>query len=69
MTFGGSQLAHLKVASLIKSMNLRCAFPFDQGRIPIVMQDVVYRGPIVPTYIWAEPGIDHVTLIHRIWLS
>lgn len=37
MTFGGSQLAHLKVASLTRSTNLRCAFPLDQGRIPIVM--------------------------------
>lgn len=41
-TFGGSQLAHLKVASLMRSMNLRCAFPLAQGKIPIVMQGVVY---------------------------
>jgi hypothetical protein len=36
-TFGGSQLAHLKVASFTRSMNLRCALDFDQGKTPIVM--------------------------------
>ena len=31
MRLGGSQFAHLKVASLIRSMYLRWALPFAQG--------------------------------------
>jgi hypothetical protein len=65
MTFGGSQLAHLKVASLIRSMNLRCAFPFDQGKTPIVTLEGC-GPPSVSLYMGRTQGTVTLQTIHRI---